>query len=117
MPSPPFPANYQVRPTGYFEIADLKLEWNNVCTQWSRYESEVYGKNYKMDEKGFEISSGQNKMFIDEDEIVATYGNEKVFQIAEDETYLKKINIYEANIGPYTLKETTIHNKDYLVLY
>lgn len=117
VPSPPFPTIYQVRPTGYFEIADLKAEWNNVCTQWSRFDGEVYGKNYKMDEKGFRISSNKNEMFIDEDEIIATYGDEKIFKISEDETYLKKIKTKEINIGDYVLKTQNIKNTEHLIIY
>lgn len=116
-PSPPYPVEYQVPPSGFFEMADLKLEWNSNCTIWTRYPGEVYGKNYRMDEKGFTIQSGKNQMFIDEDEIIAKYENQEVFKITENETHMKKIKTFEINIGDFTLKETEIKNKNMLVLY
>lgn len=115
--SPPYPSTYQVRPTGFFEIADLKLEWNNVCTNWTRFKGEVYGKNYKMDEKGFSITAGQKELFMDEDEIISKTNDETVFKLIEEGLYAKKAETYEVDIGEYVLKQTEIHNKNYLVLY
>ena len=115
--SPPYPSIYQVRPTGYFEIADLKLEWNSVCTLWNRYAGEVYGKNYKMDEKGFTISSGIKELFMDEDEIVSKTGGERTFELTDEGMYAKKTETVEVDIGNYVLKETEIYDENYLVLY
>lgn len=115
--SPPFPSIYQVRPTGFFEIADLKLEWNSLCTAWNRYAGEVYSKNYRMDENGFTITSGAKELFMDEDEIISTASGEKKFELTEEGMYAKKTETFEVNIGKYILKEAEIYDENYLVLY
>lgn len=115
--SPPYPSIYQIRPTGFFEIADLKLEWNSLCTAWNRYAGEVYSKNYKMDENGFTIASGPKELFMDEDEIISTANGEKKFELTEDGAYVKKTETFEVDIGNYVLKETEIYDENYLVLY
>ena len=115
--SPLYPSIHQVRPTGFFEIADLKLEWNSLCTAWNRYAGEVYSKNYKMDENGFTISSGPKELFMDEDEIISTANGEKKFELTEEGTYARKTETFEVDIGNYILKETEIYNENYLVLY
>lgn len=117
VPSPPFPFEYQVRPTGFFEIADLKLEWNSLCTSWNRYAGEVYSKNYKMDENGFTITSGPKELFMDEDEIISTASGEKKFELTEEGLYAKKAETFEVDVGSYVLEETEIYDENYLVLY
>ena len=110
--------DYIVPIKGFFEIADLKLEYNTMCTQWTQFPGEVYGKNYKMDEKGFWIQSNQNTMFIDEDEILATYKGINIFQINKDLAYFYKIQVTESiEIGNYFLKTQQINSKNMLLLY
>ena len=110
--------DYIVPIKGFFEIADLKLEYNTMCTQWTQFPGEVYGKNYKMDEKGFWIQSNQNTMFIDEDEILATYKGINIFQINKDLAYFYKIQATESiEIGNYFLKTQQIKSKNMLLLY
>lgn len=110
--------DYIVPIKGFVEIADLKLEYNAMCTQWTQFPGEVYGKNYKMDEKGFWIQSNQNTMFIDEDEILATYKGINIFQINKDLAYFYKIQATESiEIGNYFLKTQQINSKNMLLLY
>ena len=110
--------DYIVPIKGFFEIADLKLEYNTMCTQWTQFPGEVYGKNYKMDEKGFWIQSNQNTMFIDEDEILATYKGINIFQINKDLAYFYKIQTTESiEVGNYFLKTQQINSKNMLLLY
>ena len=110
--------DYIVPIKGFFEIADLKLEYNAICTKWTQFPGEVYGKNYKMDEKGFWIQSNQNTMFIDEDEILATYKGINIFQINKDLAYFYKIQATESiEIGNYFLKTQQINSKNMLLLY
>ena len=110
--------DYIVPIKGFFEIADLKLEYNAICTQWTQFPGEVYGKNYKMDEKGFWIQANQNTMFIDEDEILATYKGINIFQINKDLAYFYKIQATESiEIGNYFLKTQQINSKNMLLLY
>lgn len=110
--------DYIVPIKGFFEIADLKLEYNTMCTQWTQFPGEVYGKNYKMDEKGFWIQANQNTMFIDEDEILATYKGINIFQINKDLAYFYKIQVTESiEIGNYFLKTQQINSKNMLLLY
>ena len=110
--------DYIVPIKGFFEIADLKLEYNTMCTQWTQFPGEVYGKNYKMDEKGFWIQANQNTMFIDEDEILATYKGINIFQINKDLAYFYKIQATESiEVGNYFLKTQQINSKNMLLLY
>lgn len=110
--------DYIVPIKGFVEIADLKLEYNTMCTQWTQFPGEVYGKNYKMDEKGFWIQSNQNTMFIDEDEILATYKGINIFQINKDLAYFYKIQATESiEVGNYFLKTQQINSKNMLLLY
>lgn len=110
--------DYIVPIKGFVEIADLKLEYNTMCTQWTQFPEEVYGKNYKMDEKGFWIQANQNTMFIDEDEILATYKGINIFQINKDLAYFYKIQATESiEIGNYFLKTQQINSKNMLLLY
>ena len=110
--------DYIVPIKGFFEIADLKLEYNAICTKWTQFPGEVYSKNYKMDEKGFWIQSQQNTMYIDEDEILATYKGINIFQINKDLAYFYKVKAKESvQIGDYFLKEQQINNKNMLLFY
>lgn len=110
--------DYIVPIKGFFEIADLKLEYNTMCTQWTQFPGEVYGKNYKMDEKGFWIQANQNTMFMDEDEILATYKGINIFQINKDLAYFYKIQATESiEIGNYFLKTQQINSKNMLLFY
>lgn len=110
--------DYIVPIKGFVEIADLKLEYNTMCTQWTQFPGEVYGKNYKMDEKGFWIQANQNTMFIDENEILATYKGINIFQINKDLAYFYKIQATESiEIGNYFLKTQQINSKNMLLLY
>lgn len=110
--------DYIVPIKGFVEIADLKLEYNTICTQWTQFPGEVYGKNYKMDEKGFWIQANQNTMFIDENEILATYKGINIFQINKDLAYFYKIQATESiEIGNYFLKTQQINSKNMLLLY
>lgn len=110
--------DYIVPIKGFVEIADLKLEYNTMCTQWTQFPGEVYGKNYKMDEKGFWIQANQNTMFIDEDEILATYKGINIFQINKDLAYFYKIQATESiEVGNYFLKTQQINSKNMLLLY
>lgn len=110
--------DYIVPIKGFVEIADLKLEYNTMCTQWTQFPGEVYGKNYKMDEKGFWIQANQNTMFIDEDEILATYKGINIFQINKDLAYFYKMQATESiEVGNYFLKTQQINSKNMLLLY
>ena len=110
--------DYLVPLSGYYEVADVKLEYNTIASAWSKYPGEVYGKNYKMDEKGFSIESGQNQMFIDEDEIVARYKAIDIFQINKDMARFNKIYSNESlQIKSFIFKEQVINNLEYLLFY
>lgn len=88
--------------TGIVDFSDLKLEYDTISTLWSSHQNEIYGKEYKMDEYGFSITTDTNQMFIDEDEIAAyevdSSGNLKtddpVFQIKKENTILRRTVIH-----------------------
>ena len=120
--------------TGQIDISDIKLEYDSVSTIWTQNVGETYSKQYKMDEKGFSISSDTNTMFIDEDEIAAYKSNENgeldmnnpVFQIKEDETILRQTTIYdqlnientnETRTDAFVMKQQLIGGKWYFIFY
>lgn len=109
---------YIVPLQGFYEVADMKLQYNTIATPWTQYPGEVYGKNYKMDEDGFSVQSGQNVMYIDEDEILAQYKGLNIFGINGDKFFGKKIELEESvKIGEYFLKKQLINGKNILLLY
>ena len=104
--------------TGQIDISDIKLEYDSVSTIWTQNVGETYSKQYKMDEKGFTIESGQNQMFIDEDEIVAKYKTIDIFQINKDMARFNKIYSNESlQIKSFIFKEQVINNLEYLLFY
>lgn len=109
---------YIVPVSGYYEVADIRLEYNSIATSWTQYPGEVYGKRYKMDESGFSIESGQNVMYIDEDEILATYKDTMIFQIDRDKGHFKKAEIEQGmTIGDYYFEQQPINDINMLLLY
>lgn len=103
---------------GFYEVADIKLQYNTIATSWTQYPGEVYGKNYKMDEDGFSVQSGKNVMYIDEDEILAQYKGLDIFGINGDRFFGKKIELEESvKVGEYFLKQQLINGKNILLLY
>jgi len=82
---------------GNFIMGDVKIEYGKVATEWSSNINEIYGKNYKMDDRGFEIKSGNYKMFIDEDEITGYYQDQRVFQLNKYVTYSQVGQFVETN--------------------
>lgn len=120
--------------TGQIDVSDVKLEYDSVSTIWTQNVGETYSKQYKMDEKGFSISSDTNTMFIDEDEIAAYKSNENgeldmnnpVFQIKEDETILRQTTIYdqlnientnETRADTFVMKQQLVGGKWYFIFY
>ena len=127
---------------GDIEIADLKLEYDSTSVYWTQNLDESYSKKYRMDEKGFSISSDQNMMFIDENQIAAyqleettTAGGETikepdlenpVFQISGDETQLQKTIIYDelkisnrtkSEEGAFVFKQLQTENGNWYFLF
>lgn len=106
-----------VPPKGYFEFADLKVEWNSTATRWNRYQGEIYSKNFKLDENGFEISSGKNVMFIDEDEITASYNNINIFGINEDLCFTRRFKAeQEMALGDFKWYLAKVGNETQMLL-
>ena len=120
---------------GQIDISDLKLEYDSVSTIWTQNVGETYSKQYKMDEKGFSISSDTNTMFIDEDEIAAYKVDNNtgeldtsnpVFQIKEDETILRQTTIYnqlnienttETREDAFVMKQENVNGKWFYIFY
>lgn len=117
LPSPPFPTNKAMPIAGHFQFADLKLEYGEEATLWSGHPDEIYGKNLKLDDTGFFIYSGQNQMFIDEDEIIATYNKEVIFQITEELTKLKNLIADRAVIAGLSIKPQKINGRKLVIIY
>ena len=113
---PEFPLVYNIPAIGNFDISDIKVEYSSIPTRWTQHPSEVYGLNYKMDESGFSIVSGSNKMNIDEDTIIATYENTKVFGISGDVTDLNKARVNRLILEPFEEYIQEINGTKYLIL-
>lgn len=113
---PEFPLVYNIPAIGNFDISDIKVEYSSIPTRWTQHPSEVYGLNYKMDESGFSIVSGSNKMNIDEDTIIATYENTKVFGISGDVTDLNKARVNRLILDPFEEYIQEINGTKYLIL-
>ena len=82
---------------GNIIVGDVKIEYGKIATEWSGNINEVYGKNYKLDDTGFEVRSGNYKMYIDEDEITGYYQNQRVFQLNKYVTYSQVGQFIETN--------------------
>ena len=127
---------------GNVEIADLKLEYDSTSVYWTQNLDESYSKKYRMDEKGFSISSDQNMMFIDENQIAAYQLEETttvegetikepdldnpVFQISGAETQLQKTIIYDelkisnrtkSEDGAFVFKQLQTESGDWYFLF
>ena len=127
---------------GNVEIADLKLEYDSTSIYWTQNLDESYSKKYRMDEKGFSISSDQNMMFIDENQIAAYQLEETttvegetikepdldnpVFQISGAETQLQKTIIYDelkisnrtkSEDGAFVFKQLQTESGDWYFLF
>lgn len=111
-----FPIIYNIPPIGSFDISDIKVEYSSIPTRWTQHPSEVYGKKFYMDESGFNITTGQNNMNIDEDSILATYGDTTVFGISGDKTILNIAKLNEIQIDQFVLNTQTINSTKYLIL-
>lgn len=82
---------------GNFIMGDVKIEYGKTATEWSSNINEVYGKNYKLDDKGLEMKSGNYKMYIDEDEVTGYYQNQKVFQLNKYVTFSQRGQFVETD--------------------
>lgn len=70
-----------------------------------------------MDEKGFSITSGQNVMYIDEDEITATYQDNIIFNLNKNLSYLKEISTEKIDFPSFSFEERTINSVNHLLIY
>lgn len=120
---------------GIIDFSDLKFEYDSISTMWSAHQNEIYGKDYIMDEYGFAITTDNNKMFIDEDEIAAYEKDEQtgewnadnpVFQIKKEKTILRKTvvhdellveNTTEPEADAFVMKQQLIGNKWHFIFY
>jgi hypothetical protein len=111
------PMRYGIYPTGYYEIADLKAEYGSLPTMWNRYPGETYTQNVKFDEDGMHITAGGNEMYIDEDEIIALYNTNVIFQITKDLTTFAKVKTNQLDIEPFSHRVQNINGNDYYLFY
>lgn len=79
----------ETKQDGKVLIGDIKLEYGEVATDWTNNYNEVYGKNYRLDDKGFKISKADNELFLDEDELTGKYKGDVMFQINGDRVFSK----------------------------
>lgn len=70
-----------------------------------------------MDERGFSIIVGQNVMFIDEDEITATYNDTIIFNLAKNLSTIKNITTEKINFPTFVFEERLIGITKHLLIY
>lgn len=116
-PTPPYPSQYAMLLSGNYIIADLKLEYGRSSSMWTNHPEEMYGKNFKFDTNGFTIKSAQNQMFIDEDEINATYNGVSVFSIFKNEASFERVKTNTANIAQIEIVNQTINGDSVTIEY
>ena len=57
-------------------------------------------------------------MYVDEDEILATYKEGNVFSINKDKAYFKKVEVADGiQIGDYSFEQQPINDINMLLLY
>jgi len=98
------------------EIGDIKVEYG-VGTDWSCRQDEVYSINHKMDFQGYTITKGDNKLFLDEDEMTGYYQNEKIFYINKNEVFSQVAKSVISNINGLITKRVTISNDAVYIRY
>lgn len=103
-------------PKGQLEFYDCKLEYGDY-SEWSPNPNEFYGRNFAINDRGFYIKKGNNQMFIDEDEIEATYKNETIFSIDGEEIYGKKLKSLETDIDGEISKAITVGTRKIHIKY
>jgi len=84
-------------PNGSLLIGDIKLEYGNSATEWTTNYNEVYGSNFKVDDRGVEVKKADYTLHLDEDEITGYYNNEIQFQLTAFHTYSKVGKFKETN--------------------
>ena len=94
------------------------LTYSEARLDWCPFPEEIYGKNFRADEDGLLISSGVNKMFIDEDEITAKFNDENIFFINKEYGYLnilltKRIEIIDKEDTPSLAR--AINKTEYII--
>lgn len=103
-------------PKGTVDFGDLKLEYGDY-TAWSSNQNEVCGRNAYLGSRGLEITKDNNKMFIDEDEIKATYKDTAIFNINQDEIYGKKFRTEEFELNGVIEKRINTGTRKITVRY
>ena len=94
-------------PNIHIEIGDMKAEYG-VATDWAPRQDETYSINHRMDANGYTIQKGDNRLFLDEDEMTGYYQDNKMFYINKNEVYAYTMRCIEEDIDGLVTKKTTI---------
>lgn len=105
-----------VLPKGNLIFYDMKLEYGDY-TKWTPSQDEFYGRNFAITDKGFYIKRADNIMFIDEDEIKATYKNIPIFSLDGQEVFGKIIKTEKTDITGLITKKIKVGTKDIYIRY
>ena len=98
------------------EIGDIKVEYGPK-TDWSQRDDEVYSINHKMDEIGYTIKKGDNRLFLDEDEMTGYYQNNKIFYINKNEVFSHISKSIINNIDGLITKKVSVNNDTIYIRY
>ena len=103
-------------PNATIEIGDIKAEYG-VPTDWGPRQDEVYSITHKMDSIGYTIQKGENKLFLDEDELTGYFKNGKMFYINKNEVYSKVSKSEVSNVNGLVTKKITVNGNTVYIRY
>ena len=98
------------------EVGDIKVEYG-VGTDWGPRQDENYSMTHKMDALGYTISKGDNKLFLDEDEMTGYYIGNKMFYINKNEVYSQISRCIKHNVDGLITEKMIVNNETIYVRY
>jgi hypothetical protein len=93
------------------EIGDIKVEYGKP-TNWNVKQGESFGVNHKLDENGYTLQKGDNKLFLDEDEVTGYYLGNKMFYINKNEVFSEISKCIESNVNGLITKKININGNN-----
>lgn len=103
-------------PNAIIEIGDIKAEYG-APTDWGPRQDEIYSITHKMDSIGYTIQKGENKLFLDEDELTGYFRNGKMFYINKNEVYSKVSKSEVSNVNGLVTKKIIVNGNNIYIRY
>ena len=103
-------------PNMVIQIGDMKAEYG-VATDWAPRQDENYSMNHRMDATGYTIRKGDNRLFLDEDEVTGYYKDNKMFFINKNEVYSHLMTCIIEDIDGLVTKKANVSNHTIYIRY